>query len=147
MNESIDEVPTGSHESQGKHNQLISQQMIRVSHWPTQEIQLIWAQGKRIQCVVAGDQDYIIIAEKYSAPVLPQIVQAGVDPSKFDFHAQLSNGKKLICATYQESSKLYTFVWDQVSEKPTTQDIYFATDFPEKKLATLGYAVEATNQI
>ena len=124
---------------------LLGQQIVKTAHWPGDEIQQIWAQGKRIQCLYGSPQEWTIIAERRAATVPSQIVQAGADPENFNFADQLSLGYRLIGASYQPTSKIYCFLWELESDSNSThfQDIYFQPQFPSNKLSELGYGLES----
>jgi hypothetical protein len=124
---------------------LLGQQIVKTAHWPGDEIQQIWAQGKRIQCLYGSSQDWTIIAEKRSSTVPPQVVQAGPDPDNFNFAEQLNMGYRLIGASYQPTSKVYSFLWEQATEaySSSLQEIYFQPQFPSNKLSELGYYLES----
>jgi len=124
--------------------ELLGQQIVKTAHWPGDELQQLWAQGKRIQCIYGGPQDWTILAEQLSRTPSSQVVQAGPEPDKFDFSNHLSSGYKLIGATFQPISKIYSFLWEVApSDVVLNQQIYFKTEFPSQQLAELGLFLES----
>lgn len=123
---------------------LLSQQIVKTAHWPGDEIQQIWAQDKRIHCLFGSPQDWTIISEKKVGPAPSQIVQAGPDPDNFNFSSHLDNNYRIIGASYQSSSKVYSFLWEHENDAHTnySQEIYFQPQFPSMKLAELGYSID-----
>ena len=123
---------------------MLGQQLVKTAHWPGDEIQQLWAQKKRIQCIYGGPNDWTIIAEQLRRPPPAQVVQAVPDPTNFDFATQISSGYKLINATYQPSTKVYLFLWEAcAADAPSSQEIYFETAFPSTKLSKMGYFLES----
>ena len=123
--------------------EVVSQQIVKTSHWPGDEVQQLWAQGKRIQCIYGGPSDWTLLAEQTSHSPAPQVVQAGPEPDNFDFNFHLSSGYKLIGATFQPISKIYAFLWEVApSDIVHNQQIHFTADFPHLQLAELGLQLE-----
>lgn len=119
------------------------QQLVKTSHWPGDEIQQLWAQGKRIQTIFGGPSDWTIIAETLTTSAPPQLVLAGSDPDAFNFQQHLAAGYKLIGATFHPSSNIYSFLWELApSDSPIDQQIYFKNEFPEGELKKLGHLIE-----
>lgn len=133
---------------------VISQQIVKTTNFPGNDIQQMWAQGKRVLLINGGPSDWTIIAEKTSQPVQTQALQAGLDvqnedPSAvpfetFDFKTHLSRGLRLINATFQPSSNLYAFLWEHADPLHAghAQEIFLQTSFPTDQLAALGYKLE-----
>lgn len=127
---------------------MLGQQLVKTAHWPGDEIQQIWAQKKRIQSIYGGPQDWTIVAEQLRRPAPAQIVQAGPDPSNFDFNQHLSSGYKLIGATFQPSTMVYLFLWEATSpDDKSAQEVYFEASFPSTRLSKLGYYLEASRDL
>jgi hypothetical protein len=122
---------------------IVGQQIVKTAHWPGDEIQQLWAQGKRIQSIFGGPQDWTIVAEQLIGLAPSQLVQAGPNPDAFEFQDHLSSGYKLIGATFQSSSNIYSFLWEVA---PTSfsinQEIYFKKEFPDALITKLGLSVE-----